>query len=318
MPDWPAFVDELLPLFVQHLEQGPDQTAAYRAIADRYPGSMEFLQWRNSLDRYRNIVRQRVGRPPRDQITEMLQMVRVVDPSTRPVLARFVADALGPAWSDAQRQHFSRLASLFVAGHDYFLSFTGRSMAQRPGVVLRVNREYEAFIARIFAPQRIAAADRTEDNLLAEAVNAVLDQKGLRGFCYTERRGDSAPVLQKLDQGCRDSLCFVQLLANEMMLALPPTATNYCLWEYELATRLELPQLFLLSHGKRDALPQKLDVDPGLWGWYERVAEVVDLRLLPAAPVTDAALLEQIELRIQETADQIVKIRRLAIANVPP
>jgi len=75
----------------------------------------------------------------------------------------------------------------------------------------------------------------------------VLGEQGLRGFYYPDRRGDSLVVLDKLRGGCRCSLNFVQLLANEMWRPLPLGRTNYCHFEYQLAERLQLPLLFFCT-----------------------------------------------------------------------
>ena len=89
----------------------------------------------------------------------------------RGVLARFAVQTFGAQWSEGQRQRFVRVADAFSCGFDYFLSFTGRRPKDTRAAVLRVNREYAEFITEVLGADLVSKQDRSQDNLLAVAVD---------------------------------------------------------------------------------------------------------------------------------------------------
>jgi hypothetical protein len=313
-----AFDDALVQLFATDLgsEALPETTEAYSALLALH-GGVEFAQVRELLSRWRTNFRQQLDKSARDQVIYCLNAVRrAFSPAHRALVRELARRSLGADWSAGQLAHFDALGEVFVDGHDFFLSFTGRNPSQGHAI-LRVNRDYEAFIARVLTHDYRAKADAARDNLLAEALNWLLrSDHRLAGFYYPDRKGDSAEVRKKLEEGCRRSLAFVQLLDNEMLLPQDDGVENYCHWEYRLAVERELEILFLFPYAKREELLPPEDRAEEVADWYARVA-AADLRLLPLARDSDPARLQGIMDQVEALARQILVVRRERLARVP-
>lgn len=313
-----AFDDALVDLFAANLESdvAPETTPAYAVLADRC-GREALAPTRELLSIWRANFRKQRAEAAQAQVRYCLVAIgRAARLEQRRLVQALALRIFGPGWSDAQREHFEQLADVFAEGYDFFLSFTGRNPTHGQAV-LRVNREYEAFIARVLTPDRRARADAASDNLLAGALHALLraDHR-LTGFYYPDRQGDSADVKKKLDEGCRRSLAFVQLLDNEMLLPQDAANENYCYWEYKRAEQGGLEILFLFPYAKRDELLALEDRAEEVADWYDRVS-TADLRLLPLARDSDPVKLQNMMDQIRSLAEQIRAARRERLARIP-
>lgn len=308
-------VRQLIALYAKDLAVEAENTDEFRKL-DAASGSItSFNRTRSLLRKYRATFETMKNSSTQTQAIACLHTIRgEAGAENRAVLRQFALDALASTWRAEQTKRFERIASALIDGYDYFLSFTGRGIAQ--GARLRVNREYEAFIGIVLDATVLQKANWSEDNLLAFAIDALLRERSLKGFYYPDRRGDSAQVLAKLEDGVDRAISMVQLLDNVMFMSTPTDDQNWSYWEFKRALHCQLSLLFLFPYAKRDDLLAEADRLQDLDDWYQRVRSA-DLRILPVAPAYDRSNLAKINDEISALSAQIVSERNRMIESVP-
>lgn len=317
-----ALTDELIALYASYARQdaatrpNPETQPDYLALHAKYGKDPAFIALRAQLAKWLGILGDVPGYGKQQQIIKCLHTLRRISADRSAFLA-FVRVAFAAGWDDAQRAYFERCALLFSEGYDYFLSFTGRN-PRKAVAVLRANREYMSFISQVLTPDRVRDARLDDENLLAEALNALLrTDHQCQGFFYLDRKGDSTVVRDKLGGACKLSLCFVQLVENEMFTVDQEIDSNYCHWEYERAIEHALLRYFLFASDDRADLIAEADTPIEFNGWYAEVS-AKDLRMLPRSPAGVQSAAAKIQAEIAALAKQIKRARDAAIEGVPP
>lgn len=309
-------LQELVRIYATDLDEEPETRADYQAIDQAYGSRDDFKRTRSVLRKHRGTIAGLKATSARHQAIGCLHVIKEASsPLYRAALRQLALAAFASQWAPNQVARFGAVAAALVDGYDYFLSFTGRNPL-RQQAILRVNREYEELISKVLDGKWISQANLTEDNLLAASVHALLTEKVYQGFYYPDRRGDSAQVRAKLKEACSLSLCFVQLLDNEMFAVKQTVDENYCYWEYNRALDNQLSMLFLFPYADRNQLLAASQRHEDLDEWYQKVSGA-DLRILPLARVTERANLAQIYQRIDDLAAQIRVERNTAIESIP-
>lgn len=309
-------VRQLVAIYAKDLNEEPETRADFKVLDQAHGSNDAFKRARSVLRKYRPIIVSIKDQHTQLQAIACLHAVKEeASLLSRAVICELALQALSANWSAMQVERFKRIADALLGGYDYFLSFTGRNRL-KARAVLRVNREYEEFISKVLDSKLIAGVDRTEDNLLANVLDVLLTEKGLQGFFYPERRGDSKQVLAKLADASDLSLCFVQLLDNEMFVKQQDVAENYCHWEYVRAVANELAMLFVLPYANRNELLAAAARHEDLEEWHKTVSGA-DLRILPLARFNDRGNLPTIYEKIDELAAQIHTERNTAIESIP-
>ena len=191
-------VAKLVEIYAKDLGEEPETRADFKALDQAHGANESFKRARSVLRKYRPIVVAVKDQQTQLQAIACLHAVKEeAIPLSRAVISELALQALSARWSAGQIERFRKIAAALIGGYDYFLSFTGRNRLKKRAV-LRVNREYEEFISKVLDPKLIEGVDRTEDNLLANALDALLTEKGFQGFFYPDRKGDSKQVLTKL------------------------------------------------------------------------------------------------------------------------
>lgn len=310
-------VARLVEIYAKDLTEEPETRADFKALDEAHGTNDAFKRARGALRKYRPIIVSIKDQHTQLQAIACLHAVKEeASPLSRAVISELALQALSAKWTAKQVERFRRITAALIGGYDYFLSFTGRNPL-KARAVLRVNRDYEEFISKVLDPKLIAGADRTQDNLLANVLDALLTlDHGLRGFFDLKRRGNSAPVLLELEEACELSLSFVQLLDNEMFVVQQNVKENYCHWEYGQALLNELSVLFLFPYADRNQLLAAAARHDDLADWYATVS-AASLRILPLARADDKTNLATIYNKIDELAAQIKDERNTAIESIP-
>lgn len=314
-----ALENRLIDLYVRDLarDNGPETQADYLTLEGTRGKDPDFVRTRQVLSRWRAEFAKLRDAAPRHQAMKCLNVIR--GESSRPnrsVLGRFAVKVFDEGWSVALKDRFQQVADAFTKGYDYFLSFTGRGADEVVAGVLRVNREYAAFITEVLTPDFVATQNRAKDNLLATAIWYMLKEERCLGYFYPVRKGNGAIVTDELRDHAKISLTFVQLLDNEMFVADQDVANNFCYIEYNHAVANKLSLLFLFPYENIKELIPDDERDGGLDAWYRNVVEARKL-VLPPAPVTKLDKLEAVKAEVRTLIKQLKELRYTAIESMP-
>jgi hypothetical protein len=166
------------------------------------------------------------------QVEFGLRLFRKLKPLEREACRELILLTYGKRWEVAHRSYFEEKSVFMSNASDYFLSFTNRN-PNKPGLNL-VNRNHQFFIIDVLGSPRYDSADRSQENLVAEAINSLLKGRGFNGFYYPKHAEDNTEVETKLRENCARALAFVQLV-QEDIFRYYEGSHNWCYFEYEVA-----------------------------------------------------------------------------------
>lgn len=278
MPE--SMLDGLISVYSRHtvrdksVHSGDD----YKQLCDRFSGSPAFDALRSRTERdKKELETQLSGQTPQLQVKLALIGVRRRRSSPSEAQSGFSKLALlsyGESWSATQREYFTTWSERIFGSVDYFLSFTNRNLTPELPNIVNTNHEF-------FIRSRIDgwdSRDKSRENLLALAVNYLLQSNALTGFFFPEHQDDSYVVTRKLQQECRRALVFIQIVQGAMFIDSP----SYCGLEYDAAEGAlpPKPRIFILAE---ERLPAGHIVHPDLWDWYASVSSSASTMLMSTA-----------------------------------
>jgi len=208
-------------------------------------------------------------------------------------------------WSLPQQQYFDRAYEHVQYEFDFFLSFTTRFEGVEGDNPINTN--FQHFIRRELTDTVYDSADRKRTNLLATVLHRLLSSPQQKGFFFRHMQGDNTIVEDKLAEGCRKSMVFVQLIQNAIFVE-PKERKNYCFFEYEAATAAHktAPDLqdrivFIFAEDSGDLVDETL-VPNRFTNWHDHVSrkDVPQLRRIPLYDEKEVeALRSQIVSKVQ-------------------
>ena len=174
-----------------------------------------------------------------------------------------------PSWTEPQRMLFADACKLITLKHHFFLSFTMRHPP--PPEFNPLNRKYMPFILDTLTNKKVESLGDGE-NLLAHAVNTLLIERPRDSFFFKEKQYNNEETIPKLEEGLKNSLFFVQLVQNIMVVA-PEDQTNYSFFEFNQAVAV-IPKsriLFVVAERNRKSLFKMDEVHPDYRDWHKMV-----------------------------------------------
>lgn len=255
----------------------------------------------------------------KDQVIEALYYSsQIIDPKDihrAAVYYELVTNIYDQDWTTKEMEHFKFYHNALQSYDDYFLSFTNRKIDAKKNNA--INRNYKFLIKSIITGDDYNKANQ-KDNLLAKAINNLLKERGLNGFFYPEKEGDSKDVETKLMEGCKNSFVFIQIVQNIMFKK--KDAYNYCHFEYKhVTTKVKVKKdiKYVLAENSIGDLIEKKDVFFEYNLWYKDVFDK-DKLTLENTPVKNQ---EVVQIQRDNIREKLVKeIDRLKweiIENVP-
>jgi hypothetical protein len=248
----------------------------YQNLLSRYSGNRAFDRERNLIQELRSLVDQQLRDrdSPSKQVEFALRLLRRLDTSEKKEACRtLILMSYARTWEASAREYFKESSSLLIEAVDYFLSFTNRN----PGKPNQneVNRLHRHFIIDSIGRDEYEAADLSERNLVAEAVQYHLRNRQFQGFYYPNHEGDNTVVEKKLRINCIRALAFVQLV-QVAVFSNRPGSPNWCFFEYELVRNHDASRILFVQI-EDEIRADKIDV--GFDEWYRAFAERDAIRL---------------------------------------
>lgn len=227
-------------------------------------------------------------------------------------------------WTSDQITYFQEYSNLIeVCDHDYFLSFTSRKPNQDEINILHSRHEH--FIRDVLMisnwKKELSHAKLNKTNLLARAINRLLNAQSLTGFYYPNRFEDNSILEDKLRKGCESAFSFVQIIQNIMFVKPPKDQPNYCFWEFDfMTTQLQIPEsrkFYILAEYSRNDLIPFWDVNEEYETWHQEVTQKDNIHLEPTQSRSHIAI-KQNKKKIRESLVKLIYEQKDRIfRNVP-
>lgn len=274
------FSDSLIDLYARCEPDKVQVDGTFKKLVDKHGENPFFNQERVRIEDLRRRMDKRTGivKTAKAQIGEALRLYKQFVKGKDTVMAercRKLAKLLyAKRWSKDQLKYFEDgCQSLREQREDYFLSFTDNP---NPENDYRINRNHKFLIKHLLGHQAYKDADKRRENLLARAIHLYLrNERQMKGFYYKDedRLGDGAEVEEKLRQGCRKALVFVQLVQNDMFVKVDGNWAHFEYSEALAAGRDPGRSSFLLAEGSQDKLIKGHEVPIQFSDWYEDVVK---------------------------------------------
>jgi hypothetical protein len=306
----------LVELYATGPVEGVHITSAYQALCREHEGDRAFDGEREMIENLRIEVEDWIGKRTsyREQIEFGLRLLAKLPKPPKPeqeICRELILRIYGRRWEAMPRAYFEE-KSLFIAkANAYFLSFTNRNPG-RPNLN-QVNRNHEWFIKDVLGQDAYDRADRSEQNLLAEAVHYLLTNRRLVGFYYPKHLGDNTEVEAKLRDNCTRAFAFVQLVQDEIFRYFEG-ARNWCHFEYGVARDTGADRILFLQVDQ-DIREGDIfhDFDP----WYRMFASKDPLRLRWTRWQDPAVIDENFEMIRNTLTEQIDRSIKRVYEGIP-
>lgn len=216
-------------------------------------------------------------------------------------------------WSAEQLAHVDLVVGMLKDWASFFVSYTNRSAKS-------TNDEYEKVINKFVEPSVLRTRNWGSDNLVADAVVALLRRENLmHGFYDKINIQVSDDLDQKIGPAAGGSFMFVQLVQRDTFSAAPPPP-NWCFEEYNIFQRhgegaLKSNERYREVFRKRFAPILADDTRPAMLpydyeSWVARVFKEKRYEKLPADP-------QGFDETVHKLALEIVNLHGMVIDCVP-
>ena len=312
---------ELITLLAGNAVADIDGNREYIAYCARNLDKFGFREEREQTETAKKVIEERLDTQASgaSQVSEALKLLKSRRNLDLDLYYELIVAGYKPRWSEAQQRYFEHAVRIIRSGNYFFFSFTSRG-PETPGADKAINRRYWHYIRRIIV--RPKASDRTERNLLADAIETSFRDEGLEGFYYKRHDKDGSVLMSKLRAACESCLVFVQLVDNPMFA--PPRDPNYCALEYQLAkdfiahaaTVNESRILFLVAANAPESLPDPQTVYSPYRQWVDHIRSKSDI-YLPPVPEYDKPTIDRIRANICSVAGKIKQAEKDLLDHVP-
>jgi hypothetical protein len=294
---------QLIDLYAKHMASSVTSTAEYEALRAQYELNMEFLWFREQLDKMKTRIEARIvpGMSQQEQLKQAINMLRTYRNEahivSRDLFYDLLAAIFGTSWSAERLAYLAKALAAVRLPRDYFLSFTTR---HNPDISVNpINKRYKFFIKKVLE-DRFRNEDEEKDNLFARAIHEIFSEKAQRGYYYPKNDDNTSIVEEELKNELNNSLVFVQIAQSEMFDFIEK---NYCYLEWGWARERfggdESRILYILGEDNRDWLDILVE-DENYSDWYSHV------RAKKAPPTPDHRVLN--EEKIEDTWKYLEKI----------
>jgi hypothetical protein len=316
------FLGELVEIYASYPLSKIKNSSEYLKLCEQESKNPTFNRLRNVTEQIKLLLEHTVGiqSSGKGQVSESLMlMLRLANDKDKEFFnycRKLIIKAYSKNWNQEQLDYFERISDILkTLDYDYFLSFTRRKRSS--GGYNPVNNNYEHFIKAILGRHRFTHKERIEKNLLAESIHKILRDCGYNGFFYPEHIGDNQPVDPKVEQACKNSHIFIQLIQDVMFDK--PNVENYCFNEYNYVkdTFSEDQILFVLAEGSREKFVSRSPVCLDYLDWYDHFKrkDIVILEFTTTWKQKDIDLLKK---KIEEKiCNKIKEYKDHLINNVP-
>jgi hypothetical protein len=261
----------------------PDD-AAYKALiaeaAAEDPSDPIFFETVERVDSIKSMLEELVGIQvsKKKQVEWALRTLRNwTNVDERNICEVLINRVYFPHWENAQQAFYRDATDPKKESYDYFLSFTQRNPNDKPGSPGEkagnpVNSAHHYLIRSHGLP------DPTDSprNEFAHLMHQLLKNSNSKfnGYYYPTREGESAAVIPKLMEACRNSAVFVQVIQNEMFSKAYAGKDNFCFDEFRQAIAAKKPTIYIFADGThpKDLIPP-VDTLGTVYKWHKVIRE---------------------------------------------
>jgi hypothetical protein len=237
----------------------------------------------------------------RQEVDQALRLIWGLQNLTKQeIYCDLVLRAAGPAWQNQHRTYFKEKSLVLMEAQHFFLSFTNRNSG-RPNQNL-INTNHKEFIKWVIGKPKYDSADKSEENLLAEAIYQLLVKGSLKGFYFRKHKEDNTMVKEKLQKNCKQSLSFVQLVQGEMFQQNAQLPMNWCFFEYSVVKESNIPVLFVQI--EEDVSNANIYI--AFNKWYEEFANRASIKLT-RTPFYKPTLIDENREKINGLGKQVMQ-----------
>jgi hypothetical protein len=238
--------ETLLGLFALGSVEQVHSLPAYQELCRIHEKNRTFDAERAGVEEVRAYLDDSLSYPgtARQEVDRALRLIwSLQNPTKQELYRELVLRASGSAWQSQHRAYFEQKSMVLMQSQHFFLSFTNRN-AGRPNQNL-VNANHKEFIKWVIGKPMYESANKSEENLLAEAIYQLLVKGSLKGFYFRKHKEDNQQVEEKLKKGCNESLSFVQLVQGETFQRNAQLPQNWCFFEYSVVKASDIPVVFV-------------------------------------------------------------------------
>ncbi len=225
--------NKIVGIYAKYSTSRIQETKEWTEFERKYGESYGFSEFVCRVEKLKKRVETFIGGQdhPIDQVREALILLRRSGKRDSIDYAHLITNSYYTSWSPEQCEYFDKMHEFNEKSVDYFLSFTKRNAS--PGYENFINAEHRHFIMDELGESAFNDADKSEENLLAIAINKYLRDKSLTGFFYPVHLEDNKKVIGKLESACKYSSAFIQLIQLQMLTSRDgDPGGNYCYFEF--------------------------------------------------------------------------------------
>ena len=171
-----------------------------------------------------NIASENEDKPNEQKIDVLfyLKDVKSLSKNSAEVLGKLVKGTLYPSWSKAVQTDYDKKYEMIVTWNDYFISYTTRNIGE-------TNYDYKQLYEAVGFP--LPPPDETR-NYVAQIIVRNLYLADLHGFVDWKKIRSGDFIKTKLDEQCKKSFSFVQLLEKVTFVRPEDEGVNWCFKEF--------------------------------------------------------------------------------------
>lgn len=271
--------NQLLDIYANTKNDEVSTNSAYRKLYDKHHSLLWFKGNQSKIEEAKQWIEDRIEiqESVKDQLRECLKLLKKrkmsLDEKGYDFVLSLIQKMYYAGWSTNQKTHFDEVCCILDNWKkQYFLSFTGRKL--NPDGINQLHKDHQYFIRSVLSYKKNdwLRDIRSDENLLAKAINELLAQK-LRGFYYPYHDGDNSGVEEELRNECMCTFSFVQLVQNIMFHA-HANRKNYCHCEYCHVKEANVPEerrLYILAEECHEELMKIDDVHDEYEEWLAEI-----------------------------------------------
>ncbi len=318
-------IEQLLEIYANAQHDEVHHNAAYPTLYDKYKSTSWFPSDQLKIEEIKIWIEDRVAiqQSVKNQLRECLKLLKKRkvshDDKGYDFALRLIQKIYYEDWSVEQKAHFDNVCCILDNwSKQFFLSFTSRKL--NPNEINQLHKNHEYFIRDVLGYRRSdwLRDIKSDKNLLAKAINALLSQK-LTGFYYPYHEGDNSVVEQKLKDECMCTFAFIQLVQNVMFRPYA-NRKNYCHCEYCYVKEAEIPnerRLYVLAEECQEDLMKIEDVHTEYEEWLTEIRSKTKVEL-DFTRTHRARIIEEQRVKIENNIiKKIERERNKLFENVP-